>query len=97
MRTGDVVRILDDDVADLIRRLHLRRDQPEIELMVASQQARRIDQVGLIYRVQNVLHAHLGAQHLGGVRNDVKFRLLLRPAPEMLATPSSRLSRGLMS
>ena len=40
--------------------LHLGGDQAQKELVVASQQAGRIDQVGVIDGVQNVLHASRG-------------------------------------
>ena len=55
--TGHVVHVLDDDVADLLGRLHLRGDQAQKQLVIAAEQAGRIDQVGVIHRVQNVLQA----------------------------------------
>ena len=54
-------RVLDHDVRDFFRRAHLAADQPEIELVIALQQAGRIDQVGAPDRIQNVGHGHARA------------------------------------
>ena len=57
--------------------LHLRSDQPQKELVIAAQQAGRIDQIRMIDRVQNVLHApRARAASCAGSGRDLKFRLL---------------------
>ena len=40
--------------------LHLRGDQAQEELVIAAQQAGRIDQIRVVDGVQNVLHANAG-------------------------------------
>ena len=44
--------------------------------MVSAQQARRIDQVRVVHRVQNVLHSHVRPQHSRRIGRDLKLRLL---------------------
>src|SRR5581483_1057424 len=65
-----------DDVCDLVGILRLRRYQSEKELMVAAEQARRIDQVGVIHRIQDVLQRHVRAKHSRRVGRNLKLGLL---------------------
>ena len=58
------------------RRLHLPADQAETQLVIALQQARRVDQVGAPHRVQNVGDGDAGGQQFRGIRHDVELRLL---------------------
>ena len=44
--------------------------------MVLAQQARRIDQVRVVHRVQNVLHSNVRSQHSRRIGRDLKLRLL---------------------
>ncbi len=62
--------------AELLGVLCLRRNQPQVQLMVLAEQARRIDEIGVVHRVQNVLHSHVRSQHSRRVGRDLKLRLL---------------------
>ena len=44
--------------------------------MIPAHQARRIDDVGVIKRVENVVNRHARSQHLRWIYRHVKFRLL---------------------
>ncbi len=73
---GSIAHVLDDHVADVVLVVHLGVDQPEEQLVIAAQQARRIHDICLVGGVQNVLDGHVGPQHFGRVRSDLKLRFL---------------------
>ena len=75
-RTGTLFTCLDDDVADLFRAVHLAGDQAEEQLVIAVQQARRIDDVGAVDRRRRCRRSTSGAQHLRRIDRDVEFRPL---------------------
>ena len=65
IRTGTSFTFLMTMSADFLGILDLGREESQEELVIAAQQAGRIDQVGVIDGVQNVLQRDLGAKHLG--------------------------------
>ena len=65
IRTGTIVHVLDDHVADLVRRVDLGIDQAQEELVIAGEKPGESIKFVLIRGVQNVLQRDLGAEHLG--------------------------------
>ena len=68
--------VFHDNLAELVRIVYLGVHQSEVQLMVLLKQARRIDEVRTLYRVENVGDRDARSQQLRGFRRDVELGLL---------------------